>query len=98
MNNPVMCGNGLVNNPNNWLNWVDIHCVPYTKVQMALFAGGCLMWVVAYALLIHNTRKYKFMEMAAFAGASNFAWEALWSWTFFPDIGQFMVWTKGPGP
>ncbi len=93
MANSISCGNGLVNSPGNWFNWVDIHCVPYTKIQMVLFAGGCLMWVVAYALLIHNTRKYRFMEMAAFAAASNFAWEALWSWAFSPDTGQFMVWT-----
>jgi len=89
----VTCPNGTVNDPSNWFNWVDINCVPYTDVQMVLFAGGCLMWVVAYGILIYETIKHKFMEMAAFAAASNFAWEALWSWAFRTDAGAFMVYT-----
>ncbi|MDH5544142.1 MAG: hypothetical protein OEZ43_01040 [Gammaproteobacteria bacterium] len=91
--NKVICDNGLINNPDNLFNWVDINCVPYTKLQMVLFAGGCLMWVVAYVIMIKNARKFRFIEMAAFAGVSNFAWEALWSWWYTPDTGQFMVWT-----
>ena len=91
--NIVTCANGTVNNPANWFNTVDIYCVPYTDIQMVLFAGGCLMWVVAYGILIHTTVKHKYMEMAAFAAASNFAWEILWSWAFQTDTGQFMVWT-----
>ncbi len=89
----VTCPSGQVNDPSHWFNAVDIHCVPYTGIEMVLFAGGCLMWVVAYVILIKETRRFKFMEMAAFAGASNFAWETVWSWAYTTDTGLFMVWT-----
>ena len=56
----------------------------YTPVEMALFAGGCWLWVLAYAILIRNLRKYKFVEMPTIAGAGNFAWEFAFSW-----IGPF---------
>lgn len=89
----VTCPNGQINDPSHWFNKVDIHCVPYTDLEMVFFAGGCLMWVVAYAILIKESRRFQFMEMAAFAGASNFAWETVWSWAFTTDTGLFMVWT-----
>ncbi len=83
----------LINDPSHIFNWVDVNCVPYTGLEMLFFAGGCLMWVMAYIILIKEARQYKFMEMAAFAGAGNFAWEAVWSWAYTTDTGWFMVWT-----
>ena len=84
---------GMVNDPGQFLNFVDRNCVPYTWLELGLFAGGCLMWVVAYAILIRNIRKFKFVEMAAVAACSNFAWEFLWAFRFFTDMGYFLVWT-----
>ncbi len=89
----VNCPDGSINDPANWLNWVDVHCVPYSKLQFILFAGGCLMWVVAYAILVYNGHKDKFVEMAALAAASNFAWEFLWAFPFGTDMGKFLVYT-----
>lgn len=89
----VTCPSGQVNNPSHWFNHVDINCVPYSGLEMIFFGGGCLMWVVAYIILIRETRRFGFMEMAAFAGASNIAWEFLWSFSFTTDMGQFFVWT-----
>jgi hypothetical protein len=83
----------LRNDPSSFLNRVDRNCVPYTTLELALFAGGCLLWVVAYGLLIRNMRRDKVSEMAVVAGCSNFAWEFLWSFFFFTDMGYFLVWT-----
>ncbi len=84
---------GLENNPAHFLNRVDRNCVPYTGVELFLFAGGCLLWVGAYVLLIRNMLRDKSCEMPVVAGCSNFAWEFLWSFFFFTDMGYFLVWT-----
>lgn len=89
----LTCPDGLINDPSSWLNWVDLNCVPYTYYQVAVFATGCLMWVVAYAIMLRNAIKFKFIEMAAIAGISNFAWELLWGTIFTTDMGLFLVWT-----
>ena len=65
----------------------------YPVHEMILFAGGCLMWVVAYAIIIRNGIKHKVIEMPVFAAASNFAWEFLWATIFKTDMGQFLIWT-----
>jgi len=65
----------------------------YPPHEMVLFFGGCLMWVVAYAIIVRNGIKYKVIEMPVFAAASNFAWEFLWSTFFETDMGQLLVWT-----
>jgi hypothetical protein len=84
---------GLDNDPSRFLNRIDRNCVPYTIPELILFAGGCLLWVGAYALLIRNMRRDRFCEMAPLAGCSNFAWEFLWAFFFFTDMGRFLVWT-----
>jgi hypothetical protein len=89
----VQCGEGVVNDPSRFLNFVDSGCRPYTWLELFLFAGGCLMWVAAYAIIILNARKHKALDMAVAAGCSNFAWEFLWSFFFRTDMGWFLVWT-----
>ncbi|MBL0175112.1 MAG: hypothetical protein IPP94_07580 [Ignavibacteria bacterium] len=70
-----------------------INLIDYTIPEMILFAGGCLLWVAVYAILIRNDRKYRIIEMPVIAGCSNFAWEILWSGPYSPDTGQLLVWT-----
>jgi hypothetical protein len=77
-----------MNHAGDILNLTD-----YPPLQMSLFAGGCLMWVAAYAIIIYNGRKHKVIEMPVFAVASNFAWEFLWSTFFDTDMGHFLIWT-----
>lgn len=89
----LTCPDGSVNDPARFLNFTDRDCVPYTVPELALFAGGCLMWVAAYALIIRNARRYRSMDMAVVAVCSNFAWEFLWSFAFRTDMGRFLVWT-----
>lgn len=89
----IRCPDGLVNNPGHFINFTDRNCIPYTWPELILFAGGCLMWVVAYGLIIYNARKLKILDMAIAAGCSNFAWEFIWSFPFKTDMGWFLVWT-----
>jgi len=70
-----------------------LNLIDYTPAEMVLFAGGCVLWVVAYGILIRNGYRYKVIEMPAIAAASNFAWEALWSTMFETDMGVFLIWT-----
>lgn len=70
-----------------------LNLTQYPPHEMMLFAGGCLMWVVAYAIIIRNGIKHQIIEMPVFAAASNFAWEFLWGTVFQTDMGQFLVWT-----
>lgn len=77
-----------MNHAGDILNLTD-----YPPLHMILFATGCLMWVVAYGIIIRNGIKFKVIEMPVFAAASNFAWEFLWSTFFETDMGQFLVWT-----
>jgi len=93
VNLPITCPDGLVNDPGHFLNFVDRNCIPYTWPELILFAGGCLMWVVAYVLIIRNARRLKAVDMAVIAGCSNFAWEFLWSFPFKTDMGWFLVFT-----
>jgi len=93
MNTIIQCADGLANDPGRFLNFVDRNCLPYSWPQLFLFAGGCLMWVVAYTIIIWNARKEKCVDMAVVAGCSNFAWEFLWSFPFKTDMGWFLVWT-----
>lgn len=89
----IVCPDGRINSPHHFLNFVDSQCVPYTWFQLFLFAGGCLMWVVAYGIIVRNAFKLRFVDMAAIAGFSNFAWEFVWSIPFQTDMGWFLVWT-----
>lgn len=77
-----------MNGADQFLNLVD-----YTIPEQILFAGGCLLWVLVYAILIRNDIKFKIIEMPIVAGCSNFAWEILWSIFYQPDTGQLLVWT-----
>jgi hypothetical protein len=93
MDASIHCPDGLVNDPGRFLNFTDRNCIPYTWPEIVLFAGGCLMWVAAYVIIIRNARKLKLIDMAVVAGCSNFAWEFLWSFPFKTDMGWFLVWT-----
>lgn len=53
-----------------------------------IFNGiGCLFWVVAYAVLVWEIRKKKFVEMPAYIAGANIGWEFVWSFFYHPDTG-----------
>ena len=64
----------------------------YTVPEMLLFAGGCWLWCITYAIIIVRMRRYKFVDMPAIAGAGNFAWEFLWTFFFVTNMGWIVQW------
>jgi hypothetical protein len=64
----------------------------YTVTQLALYAGGAYLWVIAYVIYIRNGFKYRIVEMPAFAAASNLGWEINWALIFTSDLGRLSVW------
>lgn len=53
-----------------------------------IFNGvGCLFWVIAYAVLLKNIIKKKFVEMPAYVAGANIGWEFVWSFIYHPDSG-----------
>lgn len=81
------------NNPEAWFNTVSTDGSLYTPVQLTLFAVGCLLWVVAYALILLQAKRHRAVEMAVIAAASNLAWEFVWGVLLRTDMGAFLVWT-----
>ncbi|QBC44555.1 transmembrane-type terpene cyclase [Iodobacter fluviatilis] len=84
---------GAINNPDAWFNTVSVDGSFYTPLQLGLFAVGCLLWVVAYALILLQAKQHRAVEMAVIAAASNLAWEFVWGVLLRTDMGAFLVWT-----
>jgi hypothetical protein len=59
----------------------------YTPLQLALFGGGAVLWVVNYIFIVRNVIKNKFVEMPASVLCANFTWEFLWAWIFTQNMG-----------
>lgn len=64
----------------------------YTAPQLALYALGAYLWVVAYLIYVRNGFKYQVVEMPAFAAAGNIGWELNWALFFTTDLGPLCVW------
>jgi hypothetical protein len=59
-----------------------------------LFNGiGCLFWVLAYALLVYEIRRKKFVEMPAYIAGANIGWELVWGFIYHPDTGLLYEWS-----
>jgi hypothetical protein len=64
----------------------------YTAPQLALYATGAYLWVVAYIIYIRNGFKYQTVEMPVFAACGNIGWELNWALFFVTDLGALCVW------
>jgi len=69
----------------------------YTGPQLAFYATGAYLWVVAYLIYIRNGFKYRVVEMPAFAACSNIGWEVNWALLFTSDLGTLSVWAHKAG-
>jgi hypothetical protein len=63
----------------------------YTAPQLAFYAVGAYLWVVAYLIYIRNGFKYGVVEMPAFAACGNVGWEFVWALVFTTDLGALCV-------
>ena len=64
----------------------------YTPTEHALFAVGCLMWVVTYVIVIQYIVQRKTVGIPWIPICANFSWEFLWSFVFTPDMGELYAW------
>lgn len=64
----------------------------YHPPELILFLAGFILWIFAYYYIIKDIRKYKFCEMPMLVASGNIAWEFIWSFLFFGDLGPFFSW------
>jgi hypothetical protein len=64
----------------------------YTGGQLAFYAVGAYLWVVAYLIYIRNGWKFGVVEMPAFAACGNVGWELCWALFFRTDLGTLSAW------
>ncbi len=74
----------------DWSQLVNLR--DYTPVELTLFATGCYLWVVVYALYIRSILKKHFIEAPIFAICGNIGWEFSWSFLLRTDMGPLLVW------
>ncbi len=64
-----------------------INTADYSIAGLVFNGVGCLFWVIAYAVLVLEIRKKKFVEMPAYVAGANIGWEFVWSFIYHPDTG-----------
>jgi hypothetical protein len=75
-----------------WLfDWLRVNRDDYTFAQLAWNGIGCAAWLVAYAALLYNIRRRRFVEMPALVAGANIGWEYVWSFRFKPDTGALFL-------
>ena len=74
----------------NIANWVNL--AKYTPLELVFFSIGGFFWVVCYAEVLRNIRRYGVIEIPAGAVVANMAWETTWAILFVTDLGAGFVW------
>ena len=64
----------------------------YTQLELWLYMGGFVLWGIAYAVVVVNIIRYRFVEIPAFAVAANVTWEFVWGWFFRVPMGSLLQW------
>ena len=59
-----------------------------------IFNGiGCFFWVIAYAILVFEIWKKKFVEMPVYIAGANIGWELVWGFIYHPNTGLLYEWS-----
>jgi len=69
-----------------------INLTDYNWLEIGLILAGTLLWILAYAFILRNAIRNKFMEMPAPAAASNLAWEFVWGFLITTNLGVLFQW------
>jgi hypothetical protein len=64
----------------------------YSVSQLILFAVAAAFWIWVYIVVIIDIVKYKFIGIPALAVCANIAWEFLWSFKFYTNMGALFEW------
>jgi hypothetical protein len=69
-----------------------INLKDYSPLELIVFGGGCLCWIVVYYYTIRSIIKNQFIEIPLITVCGNIIWEFLWSWVFFTNMGSLFQW------
>lgn len=58
----------------------------YTRIEVVVLLIGFLCWVILYATVLRNIKKYRFVEIPFLSVCANIAWELYWG--FFSNQGM----------
>ncbi len=50
----------------------------YTRIEVIILVIGFLCWVILYAIVLRNIKKYRFVEIPFLVVCANIAWELYW--------------------
>jgi len=64
----------------------------YSIAQLILFGVAALYWVWVYIVVIVDIFKNKFVGIPVLAVCSNIAWEFLWSFKYYTNMGSLFEW------
>ncbi|HEY4325353.1 MAG TPA: hypothetical protein VGN20_15245 [Mucilaginibacter sp.] len=64
----------------------------YSVAQLILFGVAAAYWIWVYIVVVIDIFKYKFVGIPALAICANFAWEFLWSFKFYTNMGSLFEW------
>jgi hypothetical protein len=64
----------------------------YSPAQLILFGIAAAYWVWVYIAVIRDIFKYKFVGIPVLAVCANIAWEFLWSFKFYTNMGALFEW------
>ena len=67
-----------------------INTVRYSVPSLIVFGLGCVLWLVAYVVILYRAQKYRFVEIPAAAVVANVSWEFMWSFVYQGDTGRLM--------
>jgi hypothetical protein len=69
-----------------------INTKDYSPAQLILFGIAAAYWVCVYIVVIIDIKKYKFVGIPALAVCANIAWEFLWSFKYYTNMGALFEW------
>ena len=69
-----------------------VNTTDYSPEQLILFGIAAAYWVWVYIVVIIDIVKYKFVGIPALAICANIAWEFLWSFKFYTNMGALFEW------
>ncbi|HVE61752.1 MAG TPA: hypothetical protein VNA26_08030 [Chitinophagaceae bacterium] len=64
----------------------------YSVPQLILFGIAAAYWVWVYIAIIRDIVQHKFIGIPVLAVCANIAWEFLWSFFFYTNMGLFFQW------
>lgn len=69
-----------------------VNTTNYSVPQLILFGVAAAYWVWVYIAVIIDINRYKFVGIPALAVCANIAWEFLWSFRFYTNMGALFEW------